>query len=246
MDEFPETPEIVQPVKKITLAQIAARLLGIVVAPRKTLSNVSFERNVWIPILIISLSLVLIRLVIAPEMNTKLQDPEFIQKYSQQRGITEAKAVEELKLVYSLSPFITLVESPVLVIVGTAIVSFIVLLIGKRIYKIAVPFRNIFNMVSWASVVSAIPLFLSVPLKLINSEWDLPTNPGFLMPVDSIGPYFYQLLQTLDIFLIWEIGLISVGMSVLYKVTFQRALNSVGTMFIIFIVLNVLFSTAGL
>ncbi|MBT7617902.1 MAG: hypothetical protein HN590_11525 [Calditrichaeota bacterium] len=243
MDESTETEHVEQ---RVTPARIVARLIGIVFEPRKTLSKVSFESGVWVPILIISLSLIIVRLVLAPEMNTRLQDPEFITSYSQQRGITEEKAVEELEIVYSLSPYITFVESPILVLIGTAIVSFIVLLIGKRVYKIAVPFRTLFNMVSWASVVSAIPLLLSVPLKLINSEWDLPTNPGFLLPVDSLNPYFHQLLQTLDVFLIWEIGLISIGMSVIYKISLQRALSSIGTMFLIFIVLNVLVSASGL
>ncbi len=243
MDEFPEIDNVD---RKVTLARVVVRLIGIVVEPRKTLSKVSYEPGVWVPILILSLSLILVRLVVAPDINSKLQDPDFIQSYSQQREITEAKAVEELELVYSISPFITLIESPILVVVGTAIVSFIVLLIGKRVYKITVPFRTLFNMVSWSSVVSAIPLLLSVPLKLINKEWDLPTNPGFFLPVNSIDPYFYQLLQTLDVFLIWEIGLISIGMSVIYKVSLQRALSSVGTMFLIFIVLNVLVSAAGL
>jgi len=228
---------------KPTIKRIIARLAGVFLAPRKTLVKTAYEPGVWIPIIIVALFLAAVRLILLPDSLNQLKTEEFIQNYSDERGITKSQAQQEITLIRRSAPILTIVEAPLLVASGAAVVALIMFLIGKHGYKNPIRFIYVFRMIAWASVVSAVPLILSIPLKLINPAWDLPSSPAVFLPVEVVGTFFYNILITLDLFFIWQVWLISIGMSVLYKVPFQRAVSSVGTVFIIFIVLNVLFAT---
>lgn len=234
-----EAPEYeYKQVHRLTVQHVYKRTAGVLLAPRRTLFKTAFEPGGWIPILVVSIALAIIRLILLPEVMHQYSDPGQLQKYAEERNIPEAEAQKELDLLRRTAPAMTMLETPFLVAAGVALIAFFVYFIGKVLFQKTIAYMVIFRVISWASIVSAIPLVLSIPLKLINPSLDLPTNPAFLLPAELTGKYIYYILQTIDIFLIWQVWLISVGISELYNISTQRAISAIGTMFIIFIILN--------
>lgn len=224
---------------KLTMMHFIARMVGIIIQPRKTLSKVPFERGGWFPIILVALTLGCYKLILLPGVLEKYNDPSVLNDYAIERGITEVEAKKELEIMRKSAPIITFIESPFLVVSGVGIITLILLLVGNVFYKTKMPFIMLFRTVAWATVVSVIPIILSIPFKLMNNDYDLPSNLGFLFSAEFVGGFFHQIFETIDFFMVWEIWLISIGLSVLYKISFQRALNTVGTMFVVFVVINV-------
>jgi len=58
--------------------------------------------------------------------------------------------------------------------------------------------------------------------------------------------YWFRILGAFDLFLIWQVWLLSLGVARLYQVGLQRAVSLVGTIFIVLAALNAILSAVPL
>lgn len=225
----------------MTSSDYTARLAGLILAPRKTITKVALENSYWLPLLVVTLALIGFRMSLLPELIESYSSPEFVLKYSESGKLTEAEANEQIALIKKTAPIVILFESPILAILSVSMMALIITLTGKTLFKSGMPFMPVFNMTAWTSIISAIPLYISIPVKLINPELDLPSNPAFFISEELAGSFFHEILTLFDVFMLWQIYLLSIGVSVLYSVNMQRSLSVIGTMFLIFTILNAMF-----
>ncbi len=238
-----EMPEHKDDRQKVSPEEIPARIIGIILAPRKTFAKVIYRTGAWIPIAAIALFLIILRLVMLPAIIDEFESSVSVEQYAEQRDITAEEAKKEIEEIVDTAPYLTFIESPILVISGVVVIALIVFLIGKLQFKSSQPFIVVFRMVAWASIVSVIQLILTIGLKLIDLDLEAPTNLGILFSEETAGAFFHNIMQTIDLFLIWEAYLIGVGMSVMYNISMQRSISAIGTMFVIFIALNAIFAS---
>ena len=220
--------------------KITAQIAGVILAPRRTLPKLSGEPGSWIPVMIVAILLAITRWFVLPDLLATYESAEFVTKYAQTRNLTDIDAENEIRLLRSAAPIVALVETPLIVFSGVAIVGFIVFSIGRMRFKSKVGYFPFYRLVAWSSIVSGIPLALTIPLKIINPNWSFPSNLSYILPGDWKSNYFYQIVQTLDVFLVWEVWLISIGFSAVCNVSIENSVRAIGTVFIIFIVLNAL------
>lgn len=217
---------------------LLARLAGMILALRNTLSRLAYESGSWVPIVLMSLALISVRLLDLPAQQEDFTSPDYVQKYVDARGIDSVKAVKEIGIIKLALPIITILGAPIMVGVNIVIISIILYLVGKNIYNSKTAFIPFFKMVAWATFIGAIQLGLTFIVKLINLDWSLPTNLAFFLSPEMIGSYFHSILLYLDLFLIWKIYLLGVGLSVLSSMNLQSAIGAVGTMYVIIIAVN--------
>jgi hypothetical protein len=175
-----------------------------------------------------------------PELMLTYNSDDFVAKYAESRNLTDIDAQNEVKMLRTVAPIVALIETPFIVFSGVAIVGFIVFSIGRMRFKSKLGYFPFYRVVAWSSIVSGIPLALGIPLKLINPDWSFPSNITYFLSDDMKSTYFYQIVQTIDLFLIWEVWLISIGFAALCNISIQVSIRAIGTVFIIFIVLNAL------
>lgn len=215
-----------------------ARIIGMIVAPRRILPRVTYGAEAWVPVIVVALALAVIRLTMISDVREEYSSDEFRKWYAEQKGISETEASEDLRTLSRSAPIMAFVEAPIVVTGSVAATTLVLFLIGKFGFGGGVGFRVVFGMVAWSGIVSVIPLVLSLPLKLINSSWMIPTSPAWFMPESMHSNYSYGFLSLLDVFVIWEAWLLAIGMAFLYDIPFQRAVTVVGTMVICFAALN--------
>ena len=227
------------------LEQLAARIVGMILLPRRTLERCIGQTGFWSPILIVTIVLLGSRLVMLPRIYEYYASTEFHELYKETHNVDDRVAYKEINKMTRSAPFLLMIEAPLTVLVGTAGLALIFSIVGKVAYKRKVPYRRIFSMVAWSSIISALPLLLNIPLKLANQEWYLPTNLSVLLTSDRVGNYMSSVFSVVDLFLIWQAYLLSIGLTLLYEINIQRAVSAVGTMFICFAVLSALLSGPG-
>lgn len=227
------------------LAVQLSRFAGVVLAPQRTLPRLATEPGIWVPVVVLTVALAGLRLTMVEEQQRTYRDPEFKQWYAEQRDVSQAKAERDVDMLIKAAPLMSILEAPLITVLGIGAVALVIWLAGRISYRARLPFRWMFGLVAWASLVGAIPFLLNIPLKIISPDWTLPTNPAALMPASLAGSYFHRIMTSLDIFLVWQVWLLSLGTAGLFKVTVQRALGTIGTIFICFIVLNALFTGSG-
>ena len=218
---------------------------GLATHPRQTMLAAALEGKFWAPILLVALAMAAFRLTMAPEIRAEYAKPESRAHYQTQRNITAEAADRELQVITTALPAILGLEALLMVLTGVTAVAILLKLIARFKFKSPVPFRRMFTMVAWGSAIGAIPILLNLALKLINPDLTLPTSPAAFLPDKMAGGYFYNVLLSLDVFMIIQVWLLSLGMSGLCKVSLQKSAGAVGTLFVIFIVLNAVLTSSA-
>ncbi|HHE47195.1 MAG TPA: hypothetical protein ENL08_05805 [Bacteroidetes bacterium] len=218
------------------------RMIGIILAPRRSFTRLNVNPDYWFPILFVVIAFIGLRLIMLPEVYEHYSSAEFHDWYMEVRGISDEAARKDISQMISSAPFMIFLEAPFTVLAGTAGIALLLLMIGRFGYKRKMPFKSVFSMVAWASIISGFPMLLNIPLKLVNHQWFLPTNLSLILTPELVGGYFNRFIAIVDIFLIWQVWLLSVGLSVIYEVSIQRTVSAVGTMFVFLGVLNALFT----
>jgi len=223
------------------IGELVACVIGIILVPRRMMGKVISEKGYIAPLVLLTLAFVVLRLLMLPEIYEQYSGEEFRQWYMEMRDVSEDVAQKDIDKMISNAPLMMLIEGPLTVVVGTVAVAFILSIVGRIVFKEHREFKPIFTMVAWSSIISAIPMLLNIPLKIIENDWFLPTSLSFILTPELVGGYFSRFLSIVDPFLVWQVWLLSIGMSTLYDVTVQRAVGVVGTIFVFFGVVNAMF-----
>jgi len=219
-------------------ANLIQKLFKIFVHPLDFMKVREFTDSAWFPLMIVTIGLVALRLTLVPEFRKEYSSPEFLKSYMERRQVTEEQAAIDIKRIDEIAPVLSILEAPVMVVLGAAGVTLFLSLIGRIGYKTKLPFREIFNMTAWASVVSIFPILVQTGMKYYGLGDGLPTNISYYLPKSLAGSYLSNLLQMMDAFLFWQVWLLGLGMAALYGVSKQRAISSVGTLFVILAIFN--------
>jgi hypothetical protein len=222
---------------------LMSQLVGIIAHPRQFMQLRRFDIGAWPALIIVTIALIALRLEMVPELRKEYSTSDFKKWYIEQQHVNEEKADQDIAKMSQIAPVMSLLEAPVMVVAGAAGIAVFLFLVGRVSYKQKIGFVDIFNMVSWASVIAVVPLLIQVGFKIGGVEMNLPTNVAWFLPKSLEGSYFYNVLQAVDLFLIWQVWLLALGIVALFQVTLQRALTSVGTLFVTLAVLNAIATT---
>jgi len=219
--------------------------LNVVFHPVEFMESHGFVQAAWFPLLIVTVGLILLRMTLVPEMRKEYSSPEYKKWYMERQSVTEEQAGKDIEKMYQIAPIMSFFESPVMVVVGAAGIALFLSLIGRFGYRQTldekgqrIGFIQVFHMTAWASAVSIFPIIVQAGMKYFELGTGLPTNVAFYLPKEAEGTYLYNILQTMDLFLIWQVLLLGLGMAALYGVSKQRAISSVGTLFVILAIFN--------
>jgi len=219
------------------------KVWGIFFDPRRTFSSLS-EKPTWILPVIVLIVIAMISSVLV----TPFRMQEAIEKIDQNPRLTaeqreriiedmqERQAKPWMKLIsYGIGPivaifFIVLVVSAALYFGGN------VLLGGDS------SFKQIFSVYSWSSLVSIPALIVKAPLMLVKNSTHVHTSLAALMPSGSDESIFFKILTHTDIFTIWEIWLISIGLAIVYKFSTKKSAGMVIAWYVFYVVVSVGFS----
>ncbi len=221
-----------------------ARTAGIVLAPRRTFSRLTGKLDFIAPAIIIVIIFLGFQLTMLPNIIDRYSSANMYEWYEEMK-IERTPAIDrQIEILSGAAPYLAIAEvisATVVMVLGMVGISVILYLIGGLGFEKWVDFSRVLSMLVWTAMINGFAKLLSIPIKLINPDWSLPTNLSLLLTPEVVGSYFSNVLIVMDMFLIWQALLMSIGMSVIYGVSVQRAAGVVGTIFICSAVLNALF-----
>ncbi|NQT34938.1 YIP1 family protein [bacterium] len=226
------------------LELLIARTAGIVLAPRRTFSRLTGKLDFIAPAIIVVIVFIGFQLTMLPDIIDRYSSANLYEWYEEMKIERTSEIDRQIEMLSHAAPYLAIAEvisAAVVMILGMAGVSVILYMIGGLGFNKWIDFSRVLSMFVWTSMINSFAKLLSIPLKLINSDWSLPTNLSLLLTPEVVGSYLSNVLVVMDFFLIWQAILMSIGMSVIYGVSVQRAAGAVGTIFICSAVLNALF-----
>lgn len=92
-------------------------------------------------------------------------------------------------------------------------------------------FKQIFTIVVHSGVVSVVMQLFTLPLNYFRESLSSPTNLAALLPMVPEGTFWAYLLGSVDIFWIWWLMVLAIGLAVLYR---RRTQPIAVTLFVIY------------
>jgi Yip1 domain len=197
---------------------LVARFIGVLTAPRATFAGVAASPK-WLGML--AVTTIIIALFTALPMTTDAGRQAAIDQQVQQMqsfGMTVSDQMyEALEKGSGRMPYTTgisvLVVSPIFVVIiaGILFAIFNAALGGEA------SFKQVFSVIVHAGAISALSSAFSGGINYFRGAMGSVANLGALLPMLPETSFAGRLLGTIDVFLIWWIVVLAIGLGVLYR-----------------------------
>jgi hypothetical protein len=223
------------PVRAEPSKGLLARVIGVFVAPRATYADVA-ARPRWFGVL------ALCTLVVAGGFFILLSTDVGQQAVLDQQervlesfGIKLSDAqVEQMESRVEYARYTTAAGQLVGIPLVAAIVAGILLGIFNAVLGGDASFKQVFAIVAHSGVINAVQAAFSLPLDYLRETLSSPTNLGIFAPFLEENTFAARLLGSIDLFQIWGILSLAIGLGVLYK---RRTTPIATTMLLVYVVI---------
>ncbi|MEO7338949.1 MAG: YIP1 family protein [Caldimonas sp.] len=213
---------------------LIARLIGIIVAPRATYESV-VAHPTWFGMM--ALTTVLVAGLIGGFLMTKVGQEAWLDAASSSPGVT-AQAIEGMQKMAPYVGYITaasmLIFMPIIVVVmaGILYAVFNAALGGNATFK------QVFAVVVHAGPIGVLSQLFTVPLNYARGSMTSGTSLYVLVQsfVDETS-FLGRFLGMIEIFLVWQLIVLSIGLAVLYRRKTQPIATSLLALFVVIAVI---------
>ena len=119
------------------------------------------------------------------------------------------------RMVYA--KYTTAISVAVFIPLFAAAVAGLVLMVFTALLGGGATFRQVFAVVAHSQVIGALQQLFTLPIAYAKAEIVSPTRLAVFFPMLSDQGFLYYLLSALDLFYIWSLVNLAIGIAVLYK-----------------------------
>jgi len=196
-----------------------ARISGIFFEPRKVFNFLNSKPSWFFAFLLILLIGVVIAEITLPQ-NLLLQK----EIVSQSPRIASTPGVlDKMTEITTGKRISTVISEIIKVLIGLILLTSFVYFFCNIILGGDSSYKRVLSVVTYTSLVPTLGAILKTPLIIAKNSADIQTSLALLMPGGDFTKIRYMLLGALEIFSIWQIILIALGVTVLYKFSMTKA-----------------------
>jgi hypothetical protein len=216
------------------------KIIGIFTAPRNAFEAIDKNPTWFLPFIIgVVFFLIFQFLTMDIQTNYRLEMMEA-------RGDIPAEAMDAARAqMQGPVKYIGFVAGPIVMLIMIVIIAALFYVAGNIMIGGDTSFKHIFAMVNWAGLVGCISLII-MTLLIVNkgTMHGVALDLSILLDTPAVGEsksILYRILSKFDIFVIWQIVLYIIGMSVAYKSSIQKAAVPILSLWGIWIIISVAF-----
>ena len=197
---------------------LAGRVIGVLTSPRATYADVAAHPR-WLGVLIVVLATTIASStwLLSTEVGQRaVIDQQLQTAEAFGRPITDAQ-LEQLKRFAPYSVYVAAVSQIVFVPLVALVIAGIAIAIFNGALGADATFRQVFAVVVCSGVLMGLRALFSTPLNYARESLSSPTNLAAVLPLFEDNTFGGRLLGSIDLFLIWWIVNLAIGLGVLYK-----------------------------
>jgi hypothetical protein len=195
-----------------------SRISGIFFEPKKVFNFLNFKPSWFFAAVLILVVGIIVAEIIMPQ--SAILQKEVVSQSTKISPEQMAKSSEITSLQRILAVPSGLIFGFIILIVFTSLVYFFcsIILGGDSSYT------RVLSVVTYSSFIPTLGAVLKTPLILAKNSADVQTSLAVLMPGGQLTRISYILLSSLDVFSIWQVVLIGLGVTILYKFSMLKGL----------------------
>ncbi len=216
---------------------LLSRIMNVFVNPQKLFVYLKHKPDFWAPLVLTILISMISGYYIGP-----IAIDEQIQRIENNTRIPEEarmKMIDNLEASKTGTRRLIAVFVPPLISVPLffLIIAFIFWAMGNFVFARQVRFGQMFAAVTYANLV---PLLLGtvikLPLIMATHSINVQTSLALFLSPEQQGTFLYSLLSSFDVFNLWYLAVLGIGVSVFYEVTRRRAFTLVFGLWFVWVI----------
>jgi len=205
--------------ERVDSMSFVSRLVNIFVAPSKVFQFLD-QKPLWVtPLLVISLYVPLIQGIIFNSETGKEGMRQEMLKNPMAAQLSQEQMDERIAMMGKIVPISTLVIAPLITFALAGVVYFLfsVLLGGEVTYKQSLS--------AWThtGLIGLVGGAVQTSLVFLKGTVRPNTSLAAFLPFLDEESFVYHLLQTFDLFIIWQLAVLAIGMGMLSRVGTKKA-----------------------
>ncbi len=189
-----------------------ARAVGIVVAPRQTFEVVAAYPK-WLAMF--ALTIVVTAVLTGGFFFTSVGQQAFLDMMERRPGST-AQSMEIMQKVAPYMGYITigqlLIITPIVMVIIAGLLMAVFTMLGGN-----ASFKQVLAVLAHTGVISVLGQLVVIPLNYVTGSMTSSTNLGVLVPMLDDRSFLAVLLGSVDLFRVWLVVVLSIGLAVIYK-----------------------------
>lgn len=213
----------------------ASKVINILFQPKRVFESLKIKPTWLVPFIIVSLLGMVFYYyaypVIMSDQIAKIQANEKIPE-EQKGAIIEKMGGSEHPPVWQLG------ISPLGGLIYLAIASAVLFFVFNVLLGGDSTFTRVFSIYCYSALVGIPATIVKLPLTLAKKSTDVQTSLALFLSANAKETFLYKIFSGLDIFAIWQVILVSMGIAVMYKFTPKKSYTTVFILWIIWIFLK--------
>jgi hypothetical protein len=197
---------------------LAARLLGVLTSPRAAYADIA-ARPRWLGalVVILAISVTCVVWLLSTEVGQQALLDQQLQTLEAFGQTVTDEQYQRMRQMAPVTRYFAAAGQIVGLPVTALVVAGIALAVFNGILGHDATFRQVFAVVVFSSVLTALRALFSTPLNYARESLSSPTNLAAVLPFFEDNTFGGRLLGSIDLFLIWWAVSLAIGLGVLYK-----------------------------
>jgi hypothetical protein len=195
-----------------------SRAVGVITAPRATFEKIVAAPRVGGALMLVTIiSTLAVGLLLSSERG---QQAWLDQAVSQQEAFGNTVTDEQYEGMRSMSKYAAYMGAVQFIVgvpLGALIMGGILYAIFNALMGGSATFKQVMAVVAHSQIISALAFLVTTPINYVKGTMTGATNLGVLFPMLDESSFAARLLGMMDLFLLWWLFVLSVGIAVLYK-----------------------------
>ncbi len=225
------------PESGVSEPSLLAKIAGVFLDPKRTFTSLDRKPDFIVPMVIMMVVALASAIILWPLIQELIAE-------QMSDAIAEGQVpAEQLETIQKSQRIAALVGAPLgaaLQILAIALVMFFagnILIGGQSSYK------KILSVFAYTSLIGILASAVTIILAQSKGSMEVYTSLAALFPGSAKDTVLFKVAGVFDLFKIWELIVASIGMSIVYKVTTQKALSVLGSIYLIFSAVVIIISS---
>jgi len=211
---------MVKPADADTPAQsFPERLLGIFISPAETLADVARKPGFLAPLIAVVIAAIAVTETMLWKIGMERIVRMSIEQSSRASSMSPDQMDQAVRQGARIGAIFAHIGGIVVPPIALLIIAGLGLLIVNLIFGAQTKFKKVFSLICYANLVSLLGSLMAVAVILFgdpdhfNAQNPVPSNVGFFLNPREVSKPLYSLASSADIFTIWLLILIAVGLA---------------------------------
>jgi hypothetical protein len=102
-----------------------------------------------------------------------------------------------------------------------------------------VTFKKMFSLVCHSSLIGVLASIIKVPIMFVKGSMSVHTSLALIVPNMSTTSNVFQLLSKVDIFTIWQVYLVGLGLSIMSGISSKKSTISIFLLWVVWVAISV-------